>query len=223
MSTDLSRRIAGFGALLGWCAVLLLVRVNRSGSYAYVFLIWNLFLAAIPAAAAWLYARAAERQASKALQAIWFAVWLAFLPNAPYLVTDFLHLGSSTSAPPWYDIALFASCTGTGLLLGYVSVNDVQAAVARRFSARIGWAVVSAALLLSGFGIYLGRFLRWNSWDAVINPLQLLMDAAEQLTDPVARPEAVGVTLVYGFTLLLGYVALRMLAPAFGRGGPHAR
>jgi uncharacterized membrane protein len=208
MTHNLVKRILLFGALLGWCALLLLIRFALSGSLAFAFLAWNLVLAAVPAVAGWLFARAAERRNTRFVQLLWFAIWLAFLPNAPYVVTDFLHLAPSAPIPMWYDVALLASCTGTGLMLGYVSLADVQAVISQKFSSRLGWLLATAALLLSGFGIYLGRFLRWNSWDTLANPLQLFADIAKQLLDPLLRFQVIAVTLVYGIMLLLGYVAL---------------
>ncbi len=219
MNDEFVKRLLLFGTLLGWCAVLLLMRFARSGSYALAFLAWNLLLAAIPAVAARLFARAASMRSPAAIQAAWFAIWLAFLPNAPYIITDFMHLAPWSTVPLWFDVALFASCAGTGLLLGYTSLADVQAVVARRFSNRLGWALAVAALLLSGFGIYLGRFLRWNSWDAFMNPLQLTIDTVQWLFDPLSRAHAIEVTLIYGITLLLGYIALCVLQPGIVRGG----
>ena len=139
-----------------------------------------------------------ERQRRPVLQAVWFTVWLLFLPNAPYIVTDFVHLRPRPSIPYWYDIALLSFSAATGLLLGYASVADVQRFVARRFGELQAWACSALALLLCGAGIYLGRFLRWNSWDVLFNPIEIL--ASIQL-------RVVSVTLVYGCGLLLGYLA----------------
>ncbi len=217
MNGELFRRLLLFGTLLAWCAALLLVRFVRSQSFDLAFMAWNLVLAATPAIAAWLFAKAAEKRAPAALQVLWFALWLTFLPNAPYVLTDFLHLAPSPAIPLWYDIALLASCAGSGLLLGYISLADVQAVIARRYSARAGWALAAAALLLSAFGIYLGRFLRWNSWDLLVDPLKIVFGTARWLADPLSRTQAIGVTLVYGITLLLGYIALIVLKPGSGR------
>ena len=205
-----TQKLLIFGALLGWCAVLVAFRVMQSESLKYTFLLFNLFLAAVPAAAARLFVNAAEHR-PLALQIVWFAVWLVFLPNAPYIVTDFIHIEELPQVPLWYDVALIASCAGTGLLLGYSSLADVQAVIARKVSVRAGWAVALSAFFLSGFGIYLGRFLRWNSWDAVANPLELFADIAEHLLDPLYYARTFGVTVIYGVALLLGYVALRVL------------
>jgi uncharacterized membrane protein len=218
-TSEVIKRLLLFGILLSWCAVLLLFRFVRSDSFAFGFLVWNLFLAAIPAIAAWLFARAAERRSTLLVQVSWFAIWLAFLPNAPYIVTDFMHLDARPPIPLWYDIALLASCAGTGLLLGYSSLADVQAIVTRRFSAFLGWALALVALFLSGFGIYLGRFLRWNSWNALTNPSQLFFDIADRALNPLSHPQTIGVTVIYGIALLLGYVALRVLQPSIPTAG----
>jgi uncharacterized membrane protein len=207
-------RLLLFGMLLSWCAALLLFRFARSGSFALRFLAWNLVLAAIPAVAAWFFARAMAKGSSLIEQVGWFVIWLVFLPNAPYIITDFVHLTQRPGIPFWYDTALLISCAGTGLLLGYTSIADVQAAITRRFSALAGWVLVIAAVLLSGFGIYLGRFLRWNSWDTVASPHQLYPEIADRLINPLSHPQAVGVTAVYGVGLFLGYVALRFWQPA---------
>src|SRR6185369_5531260 len=100
-------------------------------------------------------------------------LWLLFLPNAPYILTDILHLTRTSDAPAWYDLALLLSCSGTGLLLGYLSLIDVQTIVARSFGLAWSWIFAMVSLVLSGFAIYLGRFLRWNSWDVLIEPTRV--------------------------------------------------
>lgn len=140
-----------------------------------------------------------------------FAIWLLFLPNAPYILTDFIHLKYRPPVPLWYDVLMLFSCAGTGLLLGYGSVMLVQRDLARRHGPRAGWIAAGAALVLSAFGIYLGRFLRWNSWDALTDPVPLFAEIAEHLTNPFHHPRTFGVTILYGVALLLGYVALHVL------------
>lgn len=208
------KRLLLFAILLSWCGLLIALRMMRSHSTAFFFLTWNLFLAAIPMAAAWGFARSMERRSAIVVQGGWFAMWLAFLPNAPYLVTDLMHLHSRPPVPVWYDIALLVSCAGTGLLLGYCSLADVQHAIARRFSVGFSWLVVFATLLLSGFGMYLGRFLRWNSWDAITQPTAVFADIADRVLNPTAHPRTVTFTLIFGAGLLVGYVALRLLGLA---------
>ena len=101
---------------------------------------------------------------------------------------------------------------GTGLLLGYASTAEVHRVLQRRAGRVVGWSVACAALMLSGFGIYLGRFLRWNSWDMVSDPAGRLTDLVTRALHPAEHPRTLAVTLVYGVGLVLGYVALRALA-----------
>ena len=114
--------------------------------------------------------------------------------------------------PFWYDLALLLSAAGTGLLAAYVSLADVQAVLTRRRGAPLAWAVSVGALFLSGFGVYLGRELRWNSWDVVAAPGALLADIAHRVLHPFAHPTTLVMTVVFGGMLTLGYVALRAVA-----------
>ena len=210
-----TKRAMALLALLAWCGALLLYRKLRSGVWAFAFLPWNLFLAAIPAVAADLTKRVHDVRGSAVAQTIGFIVWILFLPNAPYLITDFMHLKERPEMPVWYDIALLTSAAGVGLLLAYSSVADMQHVLTRRFNATVSWIVIALALLVSGFGIYLGRFLRWNSWDVWSNPQRLFADIISRVTNPDTR--VIGVTAIYGTALFLGYVALRVFAETMVR------
>ncbi len=199
-----------------WCASLVVLRVERSGSLMYVFLCWNLFLASIPLLAAQAFRDSSRRRSAAPLQLGWLALWLLFLPNAPYIVTDLLHLSSRPPVPLWYDLALLLSCAATGLLLGYVSLIEVQGAVEERFGRVTGWLLATGSLFLSGFGIYLGRFRRWNSWDVLTDPTGIFHDVFDQLLNPASHPRTYAVTLIFGSGLLLGYAALRLLVANAG-------
>src|SRR5882762_9574130 len=113
-------------ALVAWCLALLLIRVERSGSTYYTFLAWNLFLAAVPLIASSALARMEKRDASALAQFGCFSLWLLFFPNAPYILTDLMHLAPRPPVPMWYDLALILSCGGTGLLFGYLSMVEVH-------------------------------------------------------------------------------------------------
>jgi uncharacterized membrane protein len=205
------KRFFAFSALLGWCAVLLALRFARANNTSYFFLVWNLFLAAIPFAAA-LAMDALDRAHWRVASWIAFIAWLLFLPNAPYILTDFIHLRERMPIPLWYDVLLLLSCAGTGLLLGYGSMMLVQRVIERRHGVVAGWFVAAASMVLSAFGIYLGRFLRRNSWDALSEPGPLFADIARRVIDPFAYPKTIAVTVLYGVALMLGYVALHVLA-----------
>jgi len=205
------RRFVAFAALLAWCEALLVLRIGRSGSYSYFFLTWNLFLAAIPFVAATTF-ETLDR-ANKWIVMQWFAfvIWLLFLPNAPYIITDLIHLKYRPPIPLWFDVLLLISSAGTGLLLGYASVLTVQRIIERRRGPLIGWAIAIFTLLLSAYGIYLGRFMRFNSWEAFTDPLPLFSDIAGHLMNPFQHPKTFAVTILFGIALTLGYVAVRVM------------
>ncbi len=145
-------------------------------------LAWNRGLAWIPWVAARLVARARSRLGGAAAA----FVWLVFLPNAPYLVTDLVHLRPDPPVPASFDVLLFASFALAGCALAWGSLDAVHA----RLVAAVGRAraalAIAGVLLLTGFGVYLGRFERWNTWDLVARPRGVLADAAGALGDPRA-------------------------------------
>jgi uncharacterized membrane protein len=169
------------------CVGLMAARVWYSGSLNHVFLIWNLFLAWVPFVVAFV---AYRLHRSWPRHAIFFVVlapfWLLFLPNAPYILTDLIHLSQRNNVPLWYDLLMLLWYAWTGFLLGFVSVYLMQQIVADHWGRIAGWAFAISALGLTSFGVYLGRFLRWNSWDIVSNPLAILADIYIRFRHPIA-------------------------------------
>jgi uncharacterized membrane protein len=207
-ATGRRHKSALFGVLLTWCTALVAFRVLRTGSGYYLFLIWNLFLACVPLMLSRLLRKAHDRRASDIAQLVLAALWLLFLPNAPYLFTDFVHLHPSTPLLYSYDLTLLLSCAATGLLLGYSSLFDVHTIVSERFGHRCGWAAVIIALSCSGYGIYLGRVQRWNSWDVFANPSGLFGSIADLLLNPAQHLHVYALSGLASVALLLGYAAL---------------
>src|SRR6185295_15605158 len=160
----------------------------------YLFLIWNLFLAGIPLVASTFLRLARHWRLPLIIQAGCLGLWLLFLPNAPYILTDLLHLTAQSPAPAWYDLALLLSCAGTGLLVGYLSLIDVHDIVAASLGKAMGWLLALSSLFLSGFAIYLGRFLRWNSWDVLTRPT-ILFDIADGVVHPASHSRTLAVTM----------------------------
>jgi uncharacterized membrane protein len=192
-------------------AALFIARYFLYHSLLYRFLPWNLFLAWVPYLfslwAAYLY-----RKHKGALQ-YWLLpalIWLPFFPNAPYLVTDFVHLRLH-SWSFWYDIGLLTTGVWTGLFLGIYSLRTMQQLVKDRFGLLISWLFVIGTLGLSGLGIYLGRFLRWNSWDLVFQPRAVLGDTATLVINPRQNLQAIGVTLLFATFLFICYLTLTVI------------
>jgi uncharacterized membrane protein len=201
------RRLATLASLLGLTLLvfaMVAVRVVYTGGLGWTWLYWNLVLAWVPLGVALLVYDASRRGASGLALLAGGAVWLAFFPNAPYIVTDLQHLRTFEGAPIWFDAALACSAAWAGLALGFISLYLMQSVVRRRFGDLSGWVFALAVLALSSFGIYLGRFERWNSWDIVTQPNAVLADVS---TVVELRTAAVTVlfTAFLGMTYLVFY------------------
>ncbi len=162
------------------------VRSEFSGSGRYAFLIWNLFLAWIPFMISYFtYTMTLNRRWIYVVIPIAAFVWLIFFPNAPYILTDFQHLAySARDLPVWYDVMMLIWFAFTGLLLGVVSLFLMQEIVRREFGRWAGWAFVAMVAGLSSAGVYMGRFLRWNSWDILRNPTGIALYTFERAQNP---------------------------------------
>ncbi|TGE15437.1 DUF1361 domain-containing protein [Hymenobacter elongatus] len=198
------------GASLTLSVALIIGRVLLTQQMTFIFLLWNLFLALVPFGLSTMLGMAAGPIRARLLLPVG-VVWLLFFPNAPYILTDLFHLEPRAGVPYWYDLALILTCAWNGLMLAYASLLDMQTLVRRRLGPAAGWAFAVVALLLSSFGIYLGRFLRFNSWDVLTNPLTLFYDILNRVLHPAAHPRTWGVTLLFGVFLLLGYSTVRLL------------
>ncbi len=181
------------------------VRIYFSGALSYTFLLWNLFLAFIP------FVLSSFLVSIQPLRAwvFWLmgVIWLLFFPNAPYVLTDLLHLKAGM-VPVWYDLLMLLSFAWTSLMLGFVSLADMQHLMSKRFNQTVGWVFALLALSLGSFGIYLGRFLRWNSWDVMTQPTGLLQDIVDQIINPLSNITTYGFTLLLTVFLLLAYLTL---------------
>jgi uncharacterized membrane protein len=197
------------------CVVLIAARTWYSHTYHYWFLLWNLALAWVP----FVFAAIAYRLAAARRKVLWVfvvlaaVVWLAFFPNAPYILTDFLHLGSMGDiVPGWYDVLMLYWFAWTGLILGIVSLYLMHEIIARGLGTVAGWTFVVVVAGLGSLGIYLGRFLRWNSWDLVRRPGPLADELLGRVTDPHSQPRLLGFTLLFALLFLFIYVAVYIFA-----------
>jgi len=196
-----------FASLVG-CTVLG-TRVILTGQGRHLSLPWNLFLAWLPL----LFALAAEGYQRHRGAGRWkfFAAafaWLLFFPNAPYILTDLTHLRAQNHPHWWADLVMFLIFALAGLVLGFLSLYLMQRLVVQRYGWRTGWLFVGAVAGVSGFGIFLGRFLRWNSWDLFIHPIGLCTDVGQWLGRMSARPSLAILPALFGTLLFLAYLML---------------
>ncbi len=191
---------------------LLAYRMDRSRHALYAWLLWNLFLAWVPyllaLGAGLLQARGQDRWWNMPPLAVG---WLLLFPNAPYLLTDLIHLRPRPGVPLWFDAALLALFAASGWLLGLLSLEVWK----RWLEARLGrvgaWSFVLGCSVLTGYGIYLGRVERWNSWDVLTEPRGLFEAVLTHLRAPASHPHLLGLTAVFALLVFVSYAAFEAL------------
>jgi len=204
--------ILGLFAASLFCIALVLVRNMHSSDVNFRYLIWNLFLAWIPfVLAIFVYDRWRRRRRGVLLFVLG-VLWLLFFPNAPYIATDFVHLEQDPGAPYWYDAVMIAAFAWMGVLLGFASLYLMQTVVRQWRGAVAGWIFAFTAIGLGSLGIYLGRFLRLNSWDAVDHPSVLPRILHAVARDPFRYQEAIAVTVLFTIALSVAYFLLYSFA-----------
>jgi uncharacterized membrane protein len=216
MRSSRRRLVTVIGLFAGslFCVALVVVRNVHTGNPNFRYLVWNLFLAWIPfALAVFVYDRWRRRRTGLLLLALG-GLWLLFFPNAPYIATDFVHLDHAPLMPYWYDAVTIAAFAWMGLLLGFASLYLMQTVVRQWRGAVAGWIFAIVAIALGSLGIYLGRFLRLNSWDALEHPSVLPRIAHTVALNPFAYQEAIAVTLLFTVALSFAYFLLYSFAAA---------
>jgi uncharacterized membrane protein len=207
------------------CAAMVLARWALTLRLSHGFLIWNLFLAWVPYFIALLLVPAkrirgrAGRRAATALIGI---AWLAFFPNSPYIFSDLIHViragysykGVAEWITPdalvWYEIILNVTFAFTGHFIGLISLYIVHGAVKEAWNREVGWGAAALAVILSGLGVYIGRFVRLNSWDIFKNPLKSLA----LIADSAFRPRALLFSFAFAFFIGSTYAMLYVFKSA---------
>ncbi len=206
--------LAALGLASAVSVGIILLRVLFTKNLYYSFLIWNLFLAWLPLVFALLARDIFQRTAAPAKLSgkFWLcsALWLLFLPNAYYIFTDLIHLTNRYHFNFWVDLTVILSCALTGLVLGFVSLFLMQSLVTQRRGGLVGWGFVAAIAGLSSFGIYLGRFLRLNSWDVVAKPGKLY-EGISSFAMGQGHPHHFAFLALFAVFLFVGYVMLYAL------------
>ncbi len=191
------------------CILLVAARVAYTDSRRHTGLIWNLFLAWIPFILAFIAHAVSWKRIWLYLVIPFIALlWLLFFPNAPYMLTDLQDLARSggVDAPLWYDVLIVVWCSWTGTLLGVISLYLMQDIIIRTIGRWAGWVFVLVISGLSSFGIYIGRFVRLNSWDILQNPAETTMEILGIVIDPSMRLAAF--TVLYTFFFLFIFVLM---------------
>lgn len=190
-----------------FCFSLSVFRYCISDTKVFLFLNWNLFLAWIPLLLSSLILAFNIR--GKISVAFIIVVWILFFPNSPYILTDLFHLRARNEIPIWYDLIVILSYAWTGLICGFISLNDIEQRLSDYAGRNFITGLILFFLFMSSFGVYLGRFLRWNSWDVLNNPFGLFSDIVVRFIYPMEYTKTWGVTVLMGIMLNFMYFTFR--------------
>lgn len=188
---------------------LICIRIFFTGSLHFIFLVWNLFLAWIPFRLSFYLIRIINIKKWK--QLLLLAGWLLFFPNALYIITDLIHLGLESKVPKWFDAVLIFSASVVGLMMAFISLYRVELFLEKNIHKKRVPIVIIFILFLGSFGVYLGRFLRWNSWDIISNPLDLLLTVVQRFVFPLDHLQTWGITSVLTVLFYLLYFSIKKL------------
>ena len=200
-------------ALLTFIGLLIFFRMLYSGTRQYLFLEWNIFLAWIP----YILSTQFRFYTGKAMwkQLFLFSSWLLFFPNALYIVTDLVHLSGESNMPWWFDAMLVFSAAFVGLLMAFVSLRNAERYLSTLFKRNTVQVITFCLLFLGSFGVYLGRFERWNSWNIVNDPLGLGINILSCFINPVENIRVWAITILFTAVYSLLYYCLRILPKVF--------
>ena len=210
------RYLLALGLVSGLCLLMFGFRILATGTFRYWFIPQNLALAWLALLFGWLLVVELGKQRWLSWQNLILSViWLVFLPNAWYVLTDFLHVYTTGEISPLFDIAMMTSLMFCGFALGFISLFLVHQQFLKRLQPRAAHLAIAAILLFSSFGVYLGRDLRWNTWDVVKDPGGIILNVSDRVIDPFGHPRAITITALFFILLSTLYAAIWLAT------GPH--
>jgi len=193
----------------GVCLALVSARVLWTRDVHYAFLIWNLFLAWLPLLLSLLACECYRKRSARSWHfACSSLCWLLFFPNAPYIFTDVIHLTRGYRAHFWVDLVLILSCALTGLVLGFLSLFLMQSVIQRMAGRFVSWFFIAGVAGLSGIGIFVGRFLRLNSWDVVLKPWAVSRGIGHLAAHPSGHFGSLALAGLFATFLFITYLML---------------
>lgn len=197
--------------------LLVVARIMHTGRMTFITLIWNLFLAYIPYFITECLRYKPATRAHKLSFGVLFTLWLLFVPNSFYIITDLFHLAdrwNDRQAPMWFDLTMILSFAWNGLLLGVLSVRQMERLLLPDATLRNELFFLYPVMWLNALGVYIGRYLRYNSWDVVSNPFDLLGDIVRMIIHPLRHQYAWDMILCFSILMTLMYVMLRRISKA---------
>lgn len=192
--------------------LMVIARILMVQQYSYRFLVWNLFLGAIPyGISRWLQLNPCLIQNKFRFGGL-LILWILFLPNSFYILTDLFHLSGYYGMKMWFDLTMIVSFAWNGMLLGVLSVREMEKIMQQYFLKRTTLFFIYPIMLLNAFGIYIGRFLRFNSWDVITNPFELFSDMAIMFFNPLSfKPEWITI-ICFSILMTIIYLTIKKIA-----------
>ena len=194
---------------------LFLIRWIVSSERLFSFLPWNLMLAFIPYYITRKFQQRPQWIESGIKFICIFLVWLLFIPNSFYIITDLFHLQLSEGMLRWFDLVLIFTFAWSGILLGIVSVSRMAAVVQHRFAIRHELVFLLPLMGLIAWGVYIGRFMRFNSWDVLTNPFELIADVGYMLIHPFRHAYSWSMVGCFAVLLLFLYLTTKKMVKHF--------
>ena len=191
--------------------VLLLMRIMTSGRFSYAFLAWNLFLAYVPFFISEEICKNEKALRNRIRLVVLLFLWILFMPNCFYILTDLFHLQNMENGHPWFDLTLILSFAWNGILLGIISIRKMELLLTEAKGKFVSGLVICLVMWLNAFGIYIGRFLRFNSWDIIVNPFSLLAEIADMIFNPYDYRYAWAMSFCFAFLMIIIYYTVKNL------------
>jgi uncharacterized membrane protein len=196
--------------LTAFCVAMVGFRIIYTGEGMFAFLIWNLFLAYLPYMLS-NFIDNRSNQLTKTVLLLLLLLWLLLIPNSFYIITDLFHLRNRAVIPLWYDLALIMAFAWNGLIVGVLSVRQIEKTLQTRWRIQ-EWLFVVPLMYLNALGIFIGRYLRFNSWDVITNPLSLVSDVGYLLIHPIRNRFDWSMIICFTMLLSIFYLTLKKLS-----------
>jgi uncharacterized membrane protein len=200
------------------CLAIIILRLSIHADRTFVFLLWNFFLALIPLAISSLLLQVNKQHPGNYALLILGLFWMLFFPNAPYMLTDFIHITTSSDYYLSLDIVTISWFAVSSFLAALISLNDVSRILLSRYKRKRVTIMILGLSMLSGFGIYMGRYLRFNSWDVLHQPDIIFWQVTERMINPTLHPRTWMVTIGFGLLMFIVHQGIRSIGKEFREG-----
>lgn len=197
---------------------LLAIRMIKTGRLSYGFLAWNLFLAFVPYFISQWLGRHPQILTSRIKLLSLVFVWIIFMPNSFYILTDLFHLNNMSKGDSWFDLTLILSFAWNGILFGILSIYKMEMLLKRAKGKFISGFIICVVMWLNAFGIYIGRFLRFNSWDIFVNPFSLVSEIVDMVFNPYDYRYVWAMSFCFAFFMAILYFTTKKLSDVFKNG-----